>query len=443
MLQKCSRSWLTRPASAARPRRRSSRPLVEALEDRTVPSGIQFSPQGVLSITGSQNDSVVVQTITPPNTQDIFIRATLDKTLMQFPWYAVTAIKITTGGGTNSVDLKSAYGLMPITVTSTGTGNHDTVTVESGMESYFWNNTPGIQVSNPHGFTSLSVQAGEAWALDTQITDHSIAVNNEWGWRLDEVDYSAPTAPLGCGVNRVSYFSKQATSIGDGNVVSVLSTAANALLTLDGTGKHDTVYVGRTAAKAAGSLANIAGPVAVNYYAGGATQLAVSDAGTTHLHNATITNLSISGMSPGTINYAAANNGASGVTAVSVTGSVANGNTFNVLSTAAAAPLTLKGMGNDTVTIGNAGSMTQIKGAVNVSNGSGATKLVLDDRHEGGGRSVKVQNHQITGMAPATISFTPAQTANSGVVGVTLHANPLDSVAVLEFDPFCPINVSP
>src|SRR5258707_688445 len=99
-----------------------------------------------------------------------------------------------------------------------------------------------------------------------------------------------------------------------------------------------------------------------------------------------VTRNSVTGLSAGAITYTAAPTAlAHGVRSVTINGGH-GANTFNVLSTAAFAPVSIVGGAgsNDLVRIGSPVLLTgrtlaNIAGNVNVSNALGKTKLILDD----------------------------------------------------------------
>lgn len=76
---------------------------------------------------------------------------------------------------------------------------------------------------------------------------------------------------------------------------------------------------------------------------------------------------------------------------------------------------------NDTVTIGSHGSLANIAGTVNVANTSGKTQLVMDDHNDTVGRSVGVSNNAVTfSNMPGHVSYTGASPNSKGVMlGVT------------------------
>jgi hypothetical protein len=64
------------------------------------------------------------------------------------------------------------------------------------------------------------------------------------------------------------------------------------------------------------------------------------------------------------------------------------------------------GGGNDVVNIGNAGSVQGIAGAVTILNNPSRTHVNIDDSADGGNRNVTISGSSVTGLAPATLTFT-------------------------------------
>jgi hypothetical protein len=90
-----------------------------------------------------------------------------------------------------------------------------------------------------------------------------------------------------------------------------------------------------------------------------------------------------------------------------------------VQSTAAVAPVTIRGVGNtDTVRIGDAGSLMGINGVVNVGNLFGKVSLDVDGHADLGKHTVGITSTQVTGLAPAAINFTASE-----ISALTITAN--------------------
>src|SRR5262249_52207553 len=84
----------------------------------------------------------------------------------------------------------------------------------------------------------------------------------------------------------------------------------------------------------------------------------------------------------------------------------ANIDTVTVQATGSGSTLNINGQaGTDVVTIGNAGSVQGILGAVNVSSTTGTIALTMDDSLDSTGRTVTISATQIIGLAPAAITY--------------------------------------
>jgi hypothetical protein len=189
------------------------------------------------------------------------------------------------------------------------------------------------------------------------------------------------------------------------NNVAVRSTPYGVNATINGgLNSNNNVTIGKN-----GSLAGIAGTVNV-VNGSGHTALVVDDSADTVGRTAKITNNSVTGLSDGDINYTAAQTATgNGVTSVTVYGGQV-ANTFDIQSTAAFAPLTLYGgtFSNDTITIGNNGSLADIAGTVNVVPGSwGYTNLVVEGSNDLASHdNVVLTDQSLTGLSQGAINYT-------------------------------------
>ena len=98
-------------------------------------------------------------------------------------------------------------------------------------------------------------------------------------------------------------------------------------------------------------------------------------------------------------------------------------NTVNVLAVSPGVTVNVDSWGksNDTVTVGYNGSLAYIAGTVNVANSSGKTQLVVDDHNDTKGRTVGITNNQVWSTAMSgQVNYTGASTnSNGALVGVT------------------------
>jgi Domain of unknown function (DUF4394)/Calx-beta domain len=89
-----------------------------------------------------------------------------------------------------------------------------------------------------------------------------------------------------------------------------------------------------------------------------------------------------------------------------------------IRSTAVPTSVTSTG-GNDTVRLGDAGSVQGITAAVTVSNPAALTDLVIDDSTDATGRTVTLSDSSVTGLAPAALNFTSTDIGSLTVSGGT------------------------
>jgi hypothetical protein len=234
---------------------------------------------------------------------------------------------------------------------------------------------------------------------------------------------------------------------GGQNAVAVAGLPTEAALTVGSLSLHpsnDTVTIGYH-----GSLSNIAGSVDVSNYVG-QTALIVSESSDAAGRSITVTNKAVTVAGLNTVYYTGAflsNGAAVGVTSLEVDGGP-GGNTFAVNSTHANTPVTLfpgarsygvgsnsvfiqgsssavtvKSGGNDSVVVGNAGSLASIGGPVDVSNLSGHDSLTIDDSLDRVARSIDLTDHSVSYAAtpsePAvTVNYQAARLVSNVVIGV-------------------------
>src|SRR5262249_28613761 len=96
-----------------------------------------------------------------------------------------------------------------------------------------------------------------------------------------------------------------------------------------------------------------------------------------------------------------------------------------IRSTAVPTTVTTTGTGddNDTVTIGNAGSVQGITGTVHVANDNALSTLIVNDSADPIGRNVTMSDTTIHGLAPADITYDSTAIGDvGGVPGLTVNA---------------------
>jgi Ca2+-binding RTX toxin-like protein len=185
-----------------------------------------------------------------------------------------------------------------------------------------------------------------------------------------------------------------------------LPASASSVVNINPGGGDDAIHIGGVGASVAALMATFN----VNGGAGNDTLIYEEEADTTARH-LIITNNQIS-ISPG------ASVGYTQVESVIVNAGP-QADTIDVRSTAVTTPIAIGNPagGDDTVNVGNAGSVQAILGTVIVTNQAAHTQLNIDDSTDPTGRVATIANTTITGLAPAPISF--PQT--SDIKGVTVE----------------------
>lgn len=178
------------------------------------------------------------------------------------------------------------------------------------------------------------------------------------------------------------------------NLVNVWSVYGSDILDVVGHGISE-VDVGNSTT---GTMQAIYGPVHVSN-ACCATLLKFHDWNDSVGRNILYTASSLSGLAPAVVDWPTSD--ISGVVLYTGTGA----DSVNVQSTFEG--LTIHGTnGADTVTLGNAGSVQSLVGAVTIDNPSHATHLNIDDSADTATRIATLEDSGITGLAPAAIQWT-------------------------------------
>jgi hypothetical protein len=253
--------------------------------------------------------------------------------------------------------------------------------------------------------------------------------------------------------NTSNFYASAALITGTGNDVVNVEGTTGALYVVN-PGGQDSVYVGSSPSAPGSNVQGIKGNVFV--YGAGATSLTVDDRGDTAGQNATLSDVAfaggrsgtITGLAPADISWIPTSSASGGVTDLTVFGG-SGGNTFDVTNTSNFYySTTLRtGTGNDRVNVegttgtlrvfnpggqdsvyvGSRGSVPGgnvqgINGAVIVTGlGGGPTTLVVDDGGDTTGRTVTVSSGEVSGLAPADISWTATSSATGGVTGLTIN----------------------
>jgi hypothetical protein len=376
------------------------------------------------------------------------------------------------GGNTFNVTNTSNF-YQPFTFLGTGTG-YDTVNVEGTTGAlHVYNNgglrldvgsngsAPGGNVQGIHGDVSASGPGATALYVedDGDTTGRTATLYD------GKITGLAPATihwtPTSTGAGGVIYIQIDGGS--GGNTFTVTGTSnlyqrtqlntgsGNDTVNVEGTtgtlyiynpGGQDSVYVGSNGSALGGNVQGIQGGVLA--YGAGATSLVVDDSGDTTGRTAKVTDITVTGLGSYPIAWYSTSSASGGVTGLTVYGG-SGGNTFNVTNTSSFYTSTTlsTGTGSDTVNVSATtgalnvvnpggqdsidlfsggsvvnGTLANINGPVNVK-GAGSTGLILGDMGDSTGRTVTLADGSITGLAPATISWTPSA---SGTGGVTLVA---------------------
>jgi Ca2+-binding RTX toxin-like protein len=247
------------------------------------------------------------------------------------------------------------------------------------------------------------------------------------------------------GTSNFSQYTGLDTGTGT-NTVNVEATTGTLTVFTQG---HDSIYVGSNGSALGGNVQGIQGRVQVS--GGGAATLTVDDGGDTTSRAATLSNTpslfvgAITGLAPALIEWVPTSSVTGGVTGLTVYGG-SGGNTFTVAGTSNfyASTTLSSGAGNDTVNVENTtgalyvsnpggndtvwigsnpsafgGDVQGINGPVDVY-GPGGTILIVDDSGDSNGRTATQSDGALTGLAPATISWTPTSSATGGVIGLNV-----------------------
>jgi hypothetical protein len=351
----------------------------------------------------------------------------------------VTYLFLNGGSGGNTWTVNDTSSLYFYTEFYTGTGN-DTVHVLKTTGNLYTYNTGGSDtdlvsssglMSSIAGFVTAYTFAGTtALTLDNSAASAASNVTVTSGYLTGlapaTIYYDGGVTSLtidgGTGGNT---FSVQGTpgattlNSGTGNDSVNVQGTANPL-TVQGQAGSDTVVIGSLAPALGGTLAGITGAVTVKN-ASGSTALTIDDSGDVAAKTATMTSSALTGLAPAVINYA-------NLSALTVDGG-SGGNTFTVASTPVATalnsgtgndsvnvqgtanPLTVQGQaGSDTVVIGSlapalGGTLAGLTAAVTIGNAAGSTALRVDDSGDAAAKTTTITSSAITGLAPATISY--------------------------------------
>jgi len=297
-------------------------------------------------------------------------------------------ISLDTGTGSNTVNVY-ATGSIPMDVT--GHSNSTTVRVGNGTLA---NIRDSVTITNPPFYTTVVVDdstdsstrtaAVNTWSFNNTYGQIS-GLTNSGAWIFFKYgDTNNVTVKTGSGTNTV-------------NVLDVVRP-----LNLEGHSGTTTVNVGRS-----GSLQSIVSPVSITNPPAWTT-LNVDDSADSATHNnVVVTAGSITGLAPATINYLQSDLRALNISTGTGSNTIFVPSTPNNVITFPHTAL-IGHSGATTVNVGNAGSLSGIQGALDVSNppAGGYTALNVDDSADAAlHNNVVLSESSLTGLAPAAISY--------------------------------------
>jgi hypothetical protein len=231
-----------------------------------------------------------------------------------------------------------------------------------------------------------------------------------------------------------------------GSEVNVQGTSAP--LNIYNNGGFASVTIGSVAPSYGGTLANIYGGV---YVGGtGSTSLYVDDSGDPSSHNCshsvTLTGTSLTGLSPAAIEWTPSAAATGGVTFLAIEGS-AGASTYNVQNTpnlhyntdlttgagndvvniaATTSPLDVyNNGGQDYVYVGN-GTLVGINGNVSVS-GAGSTYLYIEDGNDTASHTATLDQFGLSGLSKGGIFWSASPSSTGGVTFLDIIGSPVGS----------------
>jgi hypothetical protein len=361
----------------------------------------QNNSTGALVVNGDQFGSGFNDMITIDETSSGGVEVTMNGDAVQFDLGQINLIDVNPGGGTDTINVVATPPGVSLAIDCEGS---DTVNV--GRNGYGQAIQGNVVVGGNSVFTQLRVDDSK----DTAPRSSVLLTNSSLqGLTPGEIEFAQGT------IDSLTILDGSG-----GTVYGVESTPdqpdffARTTTTLIIQGR-DTVQVGDSNETTAGISGNltITNPQ-------GSTLLSVDD-GNDHTvgETVTVTSTTLTGLTGGTIDY-----GGAALQSLSVFAGD-GGTTFNVLSTPVlvvnAAVTELESHGQDTVNVGNSGSVQAIHSGLDVFNVGGATVLSVDDSGDGTTRVVTLQNAgshnsvpDITGLSPGAIAYLGVRQLNVG-----------------------------
>jgi hypothetical protein len=335
-------------------------------------------------------------------------------------------VDISTGSGTNTVNILDTKAFIGINLHSGGT---DTVNV--GNAGSVQGILADVNIENPPHFSTITVDdSADGTGRTVTLSTFTPPGDTAWG----QIAGLAPAA-----IN-YEYADTSSVHIKTGSAADTVNVQGTGVTTyLDSSGGLDTVNVGK-----AGSVQGILGELYIEN-SPSFTSLSVDDRADTTAHTVTLSTFTpvadtawgqIAGLAPATINYEYADTSSVHFW----TGTAAD--TVNIQGTGVTTGV-YSGGGADTVNVGNAGSVQGILGDLLIETLADHTTLNVDDSADTTARTVTLSSFtpqhdtawgKIAGLAPATINYeyfnissvhiitgSAADTVNVQATGVTTY----------------------
>ncbi len=300
---------------------------------------------------------------------------TLTATTLSRPGFSFTFVA-------TSVTLNAGPGSSSFNVLSTAPGTTTTINTGAGNDV--------VSLGGPHGLDDIAgpVAAAGAGTLALVFNDGPDPRSDPY-----TITSSSVSRP-GFSFQYAKLIALALNAGAGSSTFTIRSTAAGTATVVNAGAGNDVFNVGN----AAGSLAGIQGPLALNGQAGADT-LNVSDHGTTGAQTYTITSSSVTRSGAAAIGYGT-------IETLNVNGG-RGGNTVNVQSTAAGVSTTVSaGTGNDVITVGGpANSLAGIRGALAINGQGGTNSLALNDQGTTASQTYKITSTTVTRGNTATISY--------------------------------------
>jgi hypothetical protein len=328
---------------------------------------------GTFTVNGAGSNTTVAVTDAASTPQTYTVTSTgLTVTGFTLSVSSIDSLTLTAGSTMNNVvNIDGTAAGTPLTINAGSGSTMINVTQTNATGPVIINSSVGdntIQLSTPTLATNLSGIAG-AVDIDAGTGSTSVyAYDDEMGSTATYSIYDGVVLRAGFGGLFISgsYQSLYLTVGYAPENVNVIETPAGSTLNLNGAGGDDTVDIGSTGI----GLGEIQGPINVSnsaYY----TQLTLNDAGDTASHAAvSVTNGSVTGLSPAAINWTVNDPAGVDVNSVTIDGNSAS-DTYDIVGGNSSTPVTINtGAGADQVnfesslsgafTINGAGSNTTV-----------------------------------------------------------------------------------